>query len=442
VTIPHYIEGLITGVDELRWNRDEPLGSPVNVTYSFFTEVPDYANKDLHPFYGDARPRTFHEFTDAQRQAVHDILAQYAGITNLTFEDTGDDNGARMHFGGNHQKDSLAYAYYPYEGYKPAGDVWLAQWSSLERVEPGQAGYATLIHEIGHALGLKHPFDTEADGSQVTLHGIENTEQYTVMAYRLHPHADFFDSNGKLHEIEASTPMLYDVAAIQYLYGANYATRAGDDVYSFRPHQPFFMCIWDGGGDDTISVTSFSLGCSVDLRAGRFSDIAIHTAPGFGGTYDGTDNLSIAFGVTIENATGGRGADRLRGNDAANELRGGGGADTLIGGAGVDWLSGGGGKDVMIGGPGADTFYFRASAPGAANVIRDFTPGVDTIVLNEMPLVAGLAADRVIYDADTGRLYYDADGAGSGEAKLVAKVLGADGHPAALSVADDVRLVS
>jgi serralysin len=442
VAVPYYIKGVTTGVDELRWNRDEPLGSPVNVTYSFFTQVPDYANKNLHPLSGDARPSSFHEFTDAQRHAVHDILAQYAGIANLIFEDTGDDAAAQMHFGGNYQKDSLAYAYFPYEGYEPAGDVWLAQWASMARVAPGEAGYATLIHEIGHALGLKHPFDTEAGGWRVTLGGVENTEQYTVMAYSLHPHAEFYDTGGHLREIEASTPMLYDIAAIQYLYGANLATRAGDDVYSFRPDEPFLMCIWDGAGNDTISVARFALGCDVDLRAGHFSDIAIRSAPGFGGTYDGTDNLSIAFGVVIENAIGGQGADRLRGNDAANALRGGGGADTLVGGVGNDWLEGGYGRDVLVGGAGADTFYFRVSSGAAADVISAFTPGVDTIVLDEMPGLIATAAARVTYDADSGRLYYDADGAGSGEAKLVAKVLGGDGHPAALRVADDVQLVS
>ena len=65
--------------------------------------------------------------------------------------------------------------------------------------------------------------------------------------------------------------------------------------------------------------------------------------------YNGTNNLSIAFGVTIENATGGSGHDKLTGNTVANVLKGNSGNDTLSGGDGNVVLNGGSGSDRLWG---------------------------------------------------------------------------------------------
>jgi serralysin len=418
-----YIDALIFGVDGLRWNRDEAVGSPASVSYSFLDTLPAYAKAN-----GDATQADFRPFTPAQREAAVGILQQYAEIAHLTFEPQPDDAAAQIHFALNDQgSESLAYAYPPYRNYEPAGDVWLSTSApGNDDLAPGEQGYATLLHEIGHALGLKHPFDAERTG--VTLSGVENTEEYTVMAYRLHPYATFYTAGGDEKYIEASTPMLYDIAAIQYLYGANETGRAGDNVYSFAPHKPFFMCLWDGGGTDTVSVARFTLGCDIDLRDGHFSDVTIlSAAPPVGGglVYDGTDNLSIAFGAVIENATGGAGDDVLRGNAVANVLRGNAGDDTLAGGVGADRL---------IGGDGADTFAF--SSPGAGDVVGDFVAGTDHLQFDGARFtgLAGLDPDQMFaqhyldYDGAAGLLYYDADGNGSAEDPvLVAKF---NGHPA------------
>ncbi len=136
--------------------------------------------------------------------------------------------------------------------------------------------------------------------------------------------------------VTPDTPMLYDVAAIQYLYGVNTSYRTGDDVYTFAPDTPFFRTIWDAGGTDTISVSNFAKGCIIDLRAGHFSKITIESASRTWSvaTYDGTNNLAIAYGSVIENAIGGSGPDSITGNDVANHLSGGGGNDIISGGVG------------------------------------------------------------------------------------------------------------
>ena len=153
---------------------------------------------------------------------------------------------------------------------------------------------------------------------------------------------------------DADTPMLYDIMALQLMFGANMNTRTGDTVYGFNSNagsriydftqnvEPG-LCIWDSGGNDTLDVSLFTQNQNISLVGGAFSDV--------GGL---SHNVSIALGAIVENAVGGRGNDAITGNDAANALRGGDGNDAISGGLGDDTLNGGRGNDVVEGGKGND----------------------------------------------------------------------------------------
>ena len=220
-----------------------------------------------------------------------------------------------------------------------------------------------------------------------------DTSQYTVMSYNYQPGLFFRSVTEKssggysisYDYVMPSTPMLYDIAAIQYLYGQNMATRAGNTVYTFDPDEPFIKCIWDGGGVDTISVANFSRACTIRLAEGEFSSIRIPSDPlprGYGSdstvAYSGSNNLSIAFGVTIENATGGTGNDTLNGNGAANILVGNGGDDTLKGVGGNDTLNGGNGNDRLAGGTGDDTYKVNSTSDTVTEAANAGTNRVDS----------------------------------------------------------------
>ena len=377
----YYVEALLPAPAEplpgvfadFRWNNTMPVGTAVSLTFSFMTSVPSYSSDATTDFV---------PFTPAQKAAARAILGLYQEISNITFVDQGDGNNtAKILFGMNATIDAAGYAYNPDLFDAPAGgqggDVWLANIGSNLQVAPGDPGYSTILHEVGHALGLKHPFD---DGSLEPpyLPGAEDSAQYTVMSYTGHPHEIFrivteTSPDNYTYEypyISPTAPMLYDIAAIQYLYGANMTTRAGNTPYTFDPDTPFFKTLWDGGGIDVINVANFTEGCEIDLRAGHFSSITILPDPlpdGVSGgttpTYDGTDNLAIAFGAIIENATGGAGADRLTGNGAGNTLTGNGGNDTLLGGAGNDTYIVGQTGDVVteLYGQGIDTLQSAIS---------------------------------------------------------------------------------
>jgi serralysin len=212
----------------------------------------------------------------------------------------------------------------------------------------GDSNSRKLMHELLHGLGLSHAGDYNGDsatGYEKDATYFQDSNQYTVMSYWGADNTGANHSAGGFLQF-ASTPLLYDVAALQKLYGANMSTRTGDTVYGFNntsgrsafdlaldPSAVF--TIWDAGGVDTLDLSGYSSASRVDLRDGAFSDA--------GGM---TSNISIALGALIENAIGGSGNDSLTGNSAANRLTGGGGDDRLAGGMGDDRLEGGDGTDT------------------------------------------------------------------------------------------------
>ncbi|MDH6266927.1 Ca2+-binding RTX toxin-like protein [Rhizobium sp. SG_E_25_P2] len=237
----------------------------------------------------------------------------------------------------------------------------------------------TWIHEFGHALGFKHPHDTETGPAMPGVddpasHGTGeiNSQISTVMGYTTpylgedNPFTVAVDVGAELNAQPGSFGAI-DIAALQYMYGKT-AHNAADTVYRFSDDVDFnngYTTIWDTGGVDEIRYVGSSR-AKIDLRAAT-----LKAEIGGGGWVSTSETLTggytIANGVSIEKATGGSKADILIGNGLANTLSGLGGGDTLQGGRGQDRLSGGSGADI---------FVFKASGSSAkmaaADIITDF----------------------------------------------------------------------
>lgn len=157
-------------------------------------------------------------FTAAQQAATRGAMAYAAKLTGINFVETSDGNAAQFHFAnanisGSYTTglDSSRYSY----SYNSSGTVtkftastyvyldnveWAAQNANLT---PGTQGYQTLLHELGHALGLKHPFE-----GTIKLPAATDNTAYTLLSYT---HV------GGIR----STFSEYDVAALKWLYGGD-----------------------------------------------------------------------------------------------------------------------------------------------------------------------------------------------------------------------------
>lgn len=349
-------------------------GSGVSLTYSFITSSSlfdtTYGNTlypNAAPFYGAG------VFTTPMQAATRAILADLSRVVGIDFTEVADAGygAGEMRFGltGYIEAGSAAYAYYP-NANEAGGDVWVANRASeTTGVTPGSYNYLILVHEIGHALGLKHSFE-----APVRLPAALDNRGVTVMSYSAPPGG-----------IEAATFLPLDLLALQVIYGRNMGTATGDDRYVPTAFGGGIRTIWDAGGTDTFDFSASGASLSVSLEPG--------TVRGSGVPY------AIAYDSWIEIAITGNGHDTVEGNAADNRihagagqdsLRGQDGNDVLDGGFGHDTLRGDGGDDLILAGFGRDAVAYATPSTGAA--WRRNTDGSVTVEAEGVDLLHGAEA--------------------------------------------------
>ncbi|UVC10884.1 M10 family metallopeptidase [Rhizobium sp. TH2] len=340
-----------------------------DITYAFPDAANDYS-------YGPEKNKNFHVVSSEIEIAVRRILDAESdgviandgfcveGLTNLNISEGADDRTAVLRYAESSEANPTAYANYPGNA-SVGGDVWLGRTktdSFYPDAEIGSYEFAVMMHETGHALGLKHPHKAESyDKIKTELHGRYDSHEYSVMTY--HSYAGVHHSF-LTNEISSypQTFMMLDIAALQHMYGADFSTNNGATVYKWAPDsgntlvngavgiEPnvngsavnrIFATIWDGGGEDTYDLSDYDDRVVVDLRPGKSSlfsqsqlaDLGNFDGPGQHMASGNIYNALLYRGKMeslIENAVGGGGGDTLTGNAADNDLTGNGGDDTFV----------------------------------------------------------------------------------------------------------------
>ncbi len=408
-----WIDGLTDGY---RWGITAT--DPV-VGYTFISDTSDRPGREFggYPSWG---------WSDQERDLMEQAMAEISAVCALRFADHGDDNDEGVeiwYYNLNDRQSENSYGF----AYTPGSDsdegLVAINWSTYQNTDgsfknsiaSGSYYGITFLHELSHAVGLKHPHDTGLL-DQPRFPGLtrssndfrdkgdfeQNAQPFTQLSY-----VDKGARNGMVPQsIEAygflQTPGALDIAALQWMYGINPDAASGDDTYTL-PHDnregTGWRSIWDTGGVDCITAAGSKAPVTIDLRNATLGDDVhaggyISRVEGvFGGfsiayDWDGRTLGSPSGLCVIENAIGGKGGDFLIGNHAGNRLKGRKGADVLY--------AGDGGGDRVTGGKGRDQFWISAQQ-GAFVEVTDFNP----------------RKDRLVFDVDSSAVTFDSVEAGS-----------------------------
>ncbi len=383
--------GLSSIISGSKWNSVGNDGSGAKLSYSYWD------GSSPHDYTRDGTRTTLDSHSSgSNNSAAHDLVfAEWDAVSAFAFEKISEDGDGdpvgdlRVHVLDTMPSGAAAYAFYPSSS-PQGGDIYygagiMGNATDTDFVTEGYNWY-TALHEVGHALGLSHPFDGgAADDSTLNLN--LDSQRNTVMTYvQTDRNVRIAKSGGSLSwdKVNISTPGLLDVEAMEHLYGNtgwshnNTATTygGGSGIDAFDNNYDSIRVIADSGGADTLDASGVTAtGSIINLTPGTYSSINYYATDaekiaavsagsasaeawftgqianldasasaandhysGYTRTalYRGQENVGIAHNTWIENAKGGAGADTITGNSMGNELTGNGGNDTIDGAGGVD----------------------------------------------------------------------------------------------------------
>ncbi len=413
------IQALLSGTS---WNHHD-------LSYGFPTSAGQYPAS-----FEEANPASnFAPLSTLQQGATMEALQAIANVTGLSFhQETASPGTADLRYAMSSLPDT-AYAYYPTnQGPSSIGGTAWFNMADYNNPVRGNYGWLTFLHETGHALGLKHGHEAP----QVSA--IHDTLEYTVMTYRSYLYAPTSGEDAGYTNETFGFPqslMMLDIAALQRLYGANFAFNGGDSVYKWNIDTAemsingvgqgipgatrVFMTLWDGGGNDTFDCSNFFGDTTIDLRPGEWTTLSGAWRANLGNGHFAAGNVANALlfqddaRSLIENAIGGGGRDNLIANQATNHLTGGANFDLF------EWRSAadcglGAQADVVTDFASGDKFRLALIDANSTTIGDDAFSFIGTSAFHN---VAGELRYQV--EGDSLRLQGDVDGNGIADMDII-----------------------
>jgi hypothetical protein len=280
--------------------------------------------------------------TIQQKEIFVKGLSSWSNYANIKFRPCSEGEKVNFYFGAGYAKETFSGSSYAINKDEKSFAIIINNYSLHPYTVDTNFYFYTILHEIGQALGLSHPFDRG-----IRLPNDFNNKLYTVMSYK------DIEFNSRIYQ--PMTPMTLDIMAIQYLYGKNKRYFPDNNIFSLSDQSIGAYSFWDSSGKNDIINFSLSYkDLTIDLREGyNYPSTISHNAIFY-----------LAIGSNIEGVRTGHGGDTLIGNQLDN---------SLYAGSGINSLTGGAGKD---------SFIFNRNDTGH-NIITDFKISEDKLILED-----------------------------------------------------------